>query len=79
MIEGPLEADEPYVRNGHVYERRRRNVIHSPRLRAFDACVGHVTRGQRYRFGDPVLDELAVHQALTEASRDCARRIRGLL
>ena len=74
-IPGPVAEMEPYAHDGHWYWRRRHNAVRSPRLRAFDTCVGLMTRGRRYRGQGAEVDEFEVREALREASRECSRRI----
>lgn len=76
-IPAPTADLEPYHHEGRWYVRQRHNVVHSPRLRAFDACIGDLTRGRRYRGRGARSDELDVHTALREAARECHRRIGG--
>jgi hypothetical protein len=78
-VPGPVAELEPYHREGRWYFRRRHNTVRSPRLRAFDACVGALTRGRHHRGLGPLGDELDVWEALREASRECSRRLRGVL
>ena len=69
------ELWETYMRDGRTYLRKRHNAIHSPRLQAFDSCVGRELRGQRHRKDGAIADERAVRDALRVASRKCSREV----
>ncbi len=76
-IPGPIADLEPYSHEGRWYFRVRHNTVHSPRLRAYDTCVGNITRGRHHRGMGTYGDELDVQESLREASRECSRRLRG--
>jgi len=78
----PAELWEPVQRRSprggvETYWRPRHDVIHSTRLRQFDACVRDTLGGQHYRTGGAAEDAAAVHAALTRASRRCSQEVRG--
>jgi hypothetical protein len=56
------------------YLRRRHDVTRSVRLEEFRACVGNMTRGERFRGHGALVDSQMVRQALATASRECARQ-----
>jgi len=73
---------EPYCRRDPVtgaqkcFVRRRHDVIHSPRLKAYHACIAEALAGRHYRGGGAAADTAAVRAALREAAHVCAQALR---
>lgn len=77
----PLMQDEefyeyhnPVTGQEKIFLRKRHDVIRSPRLEAFDACMHDALAGRRYQDGNARADEIAVHEAFTAAVERCKHR-----
>lgn len=74
--------EEVYCRHDPVsgrvkcFFRKRHDVIRSPRLLGFDACMHEHLEGHHYRGHGAREDSILVRQAFTRASHECSRLVR---
>lgn len=70
---------EPYMRRDPVtgqekiFFRKRHDIVRSPKLLKYDACMSERLRGKRYRGHGAQADTEAVREALREAAHYCAQ------
>ena len=68
----PYYRTDPVTGQRKLFFRVRHDIVRSPRLQRYDACMAEQLRGHRYRGHGAAADEAAVRQAMREAAKYCA-------